>query len=872
MGRLRFLVIFFALGLGPIPSISAQAIDVPHREILPDAVTPTHYDLTLSPDAEALTFRGTVAITVEVKSAVQDIVFNADRLDFDRVTIDGGGSVTVTADQKLGRETLHADQLIAVGRHVVTIDYHGQIGRSTLGFFAMDYAGPDGPRRTLATNFEPAAARQLLPCWDEPGRKATFTLTVDAPKDRMAVSNMPVEEITELSATTQRVRFAQTPKMSTYLLFLGIGDFERIHKTVDAVDLGIVVKRGDAGKATYALDQAGRLLHYYNDYFGTPFPLPKLDLIAAPGEISGGAMENWGAILYSQQYLLVDPGTATEEDRQRVFVAVSHETAHQWFGDLVTMAWWDNLWLNEGFARWMQTYAADELHPEWKTGLRALAIFESGKRADAIPSTHPVVQTVLTADQASQAFDSITYNKGAAVITMLNAYVGRDAFRDGVRRYMHEHAFGNTVDSDLWSAMQEAAGKPILDIARDMTRQEGVPLIHVVDKGGTTILSEGRFAADPTTIAKTAAQTWQLPITVQSLAASKSQTKILNQPTDFVLPLPVLVNAGQTTYGRVLYSKDGVGALVERMAALSSADQLGLLNDTLALGLAGYTRASNVLAMVNALPVDADPIVWQRAISVLRSLDDHYTPGAAKAAYRGFALRLLHPLADRLGYAAKPGEDGNVEILRAALERALGIFGDAATIGWAKRTLADHSGSAADHRTALTVVAGQADASTFDALLAQAEAEPDPLNKQHVFEALAGVQDPGLARRMLEIAFGDGPPAGTGPSLVSTLAANHPDLVWDLAVPHLQDPKLPLENALRWEIAVEVAGRSALPEREAALKAYEVRNVPANARRPFDGALASIRQNRHIAEHAMPDLTRWVSVQGPQITSSPALP
>jgi len=892
MGRLRFLDIwlFFVLGLGPIPSILAQAIDVPNREILPDAVAPTHYDLALSPDAEALTFRGTVAITVEVKSSVQDIVLNADSLDFDRVTIDGGGSVTVKANQKLGRETLHADQLIAVGRHVVTIEYHGQIGRSTLGFFAMDYAGPDGPRRTLATNFEPAAARQLLPCWDEPGRKATFTLTVDAPKDRMAVSNMPAEEITQLSATTQRVRFAQTPKMSTYLLFLGIGDFERIHKTVDAVDVGVVVKRGDASKAAYALDQAGQILHYYNDYFGTPFPLPKLDMIAAPGKISGGAMENWGAILYSQERLLVDPGASTEEDRQLVFLSVSHEMAHQWFGDLVTMAWWDDLWLNEGFARWMQTYAADELHPEWKTGLRALGIFESGKQADAIPSTHPVVQIVLTADQASQAFDSITYNKGAAVITMLNAYVGHDAFREGVRRYLHEHAFGNSVDSDLWSVMQRTAGKPILDIERDMTRQEGVPLIHVAHKGGTTILSEGRFAADPTTIAKTAAQTWQLPITVKSLTASKSRTKILNQPTNVVLPSPVLVNAGQTTYARVLYSNDGDGALVERMASLSSADQLGLLNDTLALGLAGYTRASNVLAMVKALPVDADPIVWQQAISVLRDLDDHYTPGAAKAAYRRFALSLLRPLADRLGYAAKSGEDinaeilrsvgyaaksgedSNVEILRASLELAQGRFGDTAVIGWAKRTLADHSGSAADQRTALNVVAGQADGSTFDSLLAQAEAEQNPLYKQHLFEALAGVENPGLARRMVEIAFGDGPPAGTGPYLVLSLASNHPDLVWDFALPHLQDPKLPLENAMRWRIAVEVASRSALPEREAAVKAYEALSVPENARRPFDGALASIRQNRHIAEHAMPEITRWVSEHVQQITPSPALP
>jgi aminopeptidase N len=852
---------FGAVVLTAISATSTQASGGANREVLPDTVTPTHYDLALSPDARGLTFSGMVAITVAVNSSVRDIVLNADGLEFDRATVDGGAPLIATGDQKLGRETLHANQPIAAGRHLITIKYHGKIGRSTLGFFAMDYAGPDGPRRTLATNFEPTSARQLLPCWDEPGRKATFTLTVDTPKDSMAVSNMPVAQITPLSATTQRVRFAETPKMSTYLLFLGIGDFERVHKTVDSVDLGVVVSRGDSAKAAYALDQAGQILHYYNDYFGTPFPLPKLDLIAAPGEIYGGSMENWGAIFYTQSHLLLSPRAATEADRQRVFTVLAHEMSHQWFGDLVTMAWWDNLWLNEGFARWMQTYAADDLHPEWKIGLRALAIFEDGKQADAVPSTHPVVQTVLTADQANEAFDSITYNKGAAVITMLNAYVGRDAFRAGVRRYMHDHAFGNTVDRDLWSLIQATSGKPILGIEREMTRQDGVPLVRVAQKGGTTLLSEGRFASDPTTIAKAAQQDWHLPITVESLASGELQTILLHASSNFMLAPPVLVNVGQTTYGRVLYSNDGMGALVEHMAALSAADQLGLLNDTLALGLAGYTRASNVLAMAKALPVDADPIVWQRTISILQTIDDHYAPGSEKAAYRRFVLGLLRPLADRLGHATKSGEAGNVQILRTSLEQALGRLGDPAVIRWAKQTLAGQTGSAADRRAALSVVAGQADALTFNSLLAQALADRDPLDKQHLFEALAGVQDPELAKRMVAIAFGAGPPPGTGPYLVTPLASTHPDLVWNLALPHLQDPNLPLENGVRWRLAVNIASRSALPERESALKAYEAQSVPESARRPFAGALASIQQNRHIAEHAMPEITRWVSAQ-----------
>ena len=849
---------WLVLVLGWVSLLPAQAAV---RETLPDTVVPVHYDLALVPDAAALTFRGQVTITVTAKSTVKDIPLNADGLTFDRATIDGTGNVTTTADPKLGRETLHADRPISPGQHVIAIAYHGKIGRSTLGFFAMDYVGANGPRRTLATNFEPAAARQLLPCWDEPGRKATFTITVDAPKDRMAISNMPVAQITPLSATTQRVRFAQTPKMSTYLLFLGIGDFERIHRKVDGVDVGVVVKRGDAARAGYALDQAGKILHYYNGYFGTPFPLPKLDLVAAPGKISGGSMENWGAIFYSQEHLLFDPKTSTEDDRQLVFLVVAHEMSHQWFGDLVTMAWWDNLWLNEGFARWMQTYSADDLHPEWKTGLRALSIFEAGKQADAIPSTHPIVQQILTADQAGQAFDNITYDKGAAVITMINAYVGRDAFREGVRRYMRAHAFGNTVDSDLWSAMQDTAGKPILEIEHDVTRQEGVPLIRVTSQGGATVLSEGRFAADPATIASAPAQTWLLPVAVQSLGHGKPQIKLVRAPTSFAIPAPVLVNAGQTSYARTLYPQAATDALIGQMAALSPADQFGLLNDSLALGLAGYAPASNVLALAKAVPVGADPIVWQRVISVLTDIDGQYAAGADRAAYRHFALALLNPIASRLGFQGTDKEDGNIQILRAELEQVRGKFGDPAVVAWAKKILASHGGSAVDRRTALTVVAGQADTATFNALLAQAKAEKDPLAKQHVFEALAEVQDPALARRMVEIAFGDDPPAGSGPYLLPSLARNHPDLTWDGALPHFKDPKLALENTMRWRLAVYIAGVSALPARIEALTAYE-QTVPVPARRPFSGAKASIRQNQHIREKAIPEITKWVAAQG----------
>jgi aminopeptidase N len=842
-------------------AVTTSAATPLEREVLPDTVVPVHYDLTLSPDLDALTFHGKDVISIEVTTSIRSITLNAVDLTLDHATVDGGGQDAVVAiDRKLGRQTLTFDSPVSPGSHVLSIDYHGKIGRATLGFFAMDYAGPDGPRRTLATNFEPASARQMLPCWDEPGRKATFTIAIDAPKDRMAISNMPIAEIADLSPTLQRVRFMQTPKMSTYLLFIGVGDFERVHTSVDGTDVGVIVKRGDTRKSAYALEQAAALLHYYNGYFGVPFPLPKLDLIAAPGQIQGGSMENWGAIFYSQQHLLFDPESSTEDDRQLVFRVVAHEMAHQWFGDLVTMSWWGDLWLNEGFARWMQTFAADALHPEWETGIKAASIFEAGMEADAVPSTHPVVQPVYTADQAEQAFDSITYDKGAAIISMLNAYVGRDKFRDGVRRYMRDHAYGNTVDSDLWRLIQEAVGKPIDGIEHDFTRQEGVPLVRVTRTATGIHLTQARFAADPATIAHVPAQRWRLPLAIGPIGAPAPYI-LLHGPADVTLSPPVLVDAGRMGYARILYSADTLAALTARVGELPAADQIGLLFDARELGFAGYAPASNLLQLAAQLPARADPVVWQRVIKILTRLDDRYRDSPRRAAFRRFALDLLAPLALQLGSGAAPGESVNVTILRSELQEDLGRFGDAAVIAHARQLLDVGGGAAGEQRSALDIVAAEADAATFDALLARATKSTDPLEKGHVFEALAGVQDPLLAQRMLGIALSEQIPAGMAPSLLIRVGQTHPDLAWEGIAPRLEDATLPLAQLERWSLAAFIAAASADARRIADLEAYEARNVPPEARKPFLAAVAAIRDNQRIAARVLPEIDAWIAAR-----------
>jgi aminopeptidase N len=830
----------------------AGAAQAEEREVLPPGVVPDHYDLSLYPDAKALKFKGKVAISIAVETATADIVLNADGLMVDRAEIDRGGQASASYDTKLQRVTLHFAKPVAVGKHVLTIAYHGDIARSTLGFFAMDYQGADGPHRTLATNLEPAEARKLFPCWDEPALKASFAVSVDAPKAQMALSNMPVKSVKSLSPTLQRVRFADTPRMSTYLFFLGIGDYERVHRTVDGVDIGVVVKQGDAAKAAYALDEAGKILHFYNGYFGVAYPLPKLDLIAAPGQIEGGSMENWGAIFYSQHHLLFDPAKSTENDRQLVFLVVAHEMAHQWFGDLVTMSWWSDLWLNEGFARWMQSFAAEQLHPDWHVSLRAAGIFERGKHEDAIPSTHPVVQSVLTAEQAGQAFDSITYDKGAAIITMMNAWLGADPFRDGLRHYMHEHAYANTMDSDFWSALQAAAGQTLLpEVARDLTRQTGVPLVSVAAGPGGLALSESRFAEDPETIAGDSPRSWHLPVAVGD------STVMLEKSATVSAALPAVVNAGQFGYMRVLYDQGSFEALAKSYAGLPAADRLGLLNDASALGLAGYAPASRALILAKALPADADPIEQQRVVALMLQLDRYYPPGPARDAFRRFALATLDPLSEHLGTEAMSGEDGNIQTLRTALLMLRGRFGDPKVLAWARRTQA----SAGARRTALAILASQADITALGPLLQEARDQKEPLEKQHLFEALVEVQDPAAARTLGEAILANEAPAGTMTALIGALALNQPDVMWDLVMAHIDDPALPIARSERWRLVSHIASYSPREARIAALQAYAEKEVPVEARRPFAGSAAVIRQRLHIVAKALPEIDGWLAVQ-----------
>ena len=679
---------------------------------------------------------------------------------------------------------------------MLSIDYRGKIYLQASGLFALEYAGRGRQhKRALFTQFENSDARRFVPCWDEPDRKATFTLTTTLPAGEMAVSNMPIEMTERLGAGQQRVRFGETPRMSSYLLFYAAGDFERVHRLVGNVDVGVIVKRGDAERGRFALDTAAQLLPYYNDYFGTRFPLPKLDLIAAPGYSQFfSAMENWGAMFFFERAILTDVHLSTQSDRQNVAVTIAHEMAHQWFGDLVTMAWWDDLWLNEGFASWMEVKATDHFYPQWRLWLQTQSSVDQAMRIDAGKGTHPIITPIKDVQQANAVFDDITYLKGAAVIRMLEAYVGEDAFRAGVRRYMKDHAYANTVTDDLWEEIDIGSPKKITDIAHDFTLHAGVPLISAQDErcnGGrlTVALSQTRFSIDDS--AKTGAQIWRVPVAVQVLGSAPATNLIVSGPAPAQATLvgcgPVVLNAGQSAYFRSHYGAAAFASLAHHYAELPAEDQLGLLNDALALDYVGQTQLSQFLDLANQLPLNADPLVWTALPEPLVGLDKLFADGVSHDAFRVYARALLQNSLTRVGWDPQADEADNFAILRAAVLGAMGRFGDPAVLAQARarftRFLTTPAALTAAERTiVLGVVAQNADGATWDRIHTLARVATIELEKQGYYGLLGTAQDPELARRALELSLTEEAPITLRPFIISSVANNYPDVAVNFAI------------------------------------------------------------------------------------------
>jgi aminopeptidase N len=872
-----------ALALASLLSLSCARAQTDQREWIAGGAIPSRYEIAIEPNDAASTFTGDETITVQNDQPLPAVTMNAADLTISRATIDNN-SARVSLDNDAQRLTLTPSRPLRPGAHRIHITYSGKIYDGAYGLFRTKYDVNGHEQHMLITQFEPSDARRLAPMWDQPNRRAVFSLTVTAPRGQSAFSNMPAARTDHLSGGRTRVHFADTPPMASYLVFLGVGDIDRITTTVDGVEIGVITRHGAGERGRYALQAAADVVHYYNDYFGIHYPLPKLDMIGAPGAGGGfAAMENWGAILYFDQYLLLDEHSS-EAERETVFGDVAHEIAHQWFGDLVTMNWWDDLWLNEGFASWMASKATAHLHPDWKPWLQQL----SGGAArvmneDARIATHPVVRPVNTIDEANQAFDGITYDKGLAVIRMIEAYVGEDAFRDGVHRYLDAHKYGNSVTADLWSAVQAASGQPVMDIARGFTDQSGYPVVSATGatcdahgRGDSHIaLRQRRFALDDS--ARTN-QLWAIPMVAARLGS---------QPVRMVVPAqasaaidvpgcgPYILNAGQTAYFRVLYDQANVRSLTQHFAQLSAADQLGILLDYWAFARSGDAPFATYLDLMSQAPIDADPLVLSDNVGSVMALLDYEQGRPGEAAVRAWGLATLRPYFVRTGWTPRANEAANETSLRVDLISALSKLGDDAVIAEARRRVdaSAHDPSvlpAAIRASTLGVYAYNATPAQYDALVAQARAANDFVEQRRLWLIVAQAHDEALARRTLDLTLGDAIPQPIRATVIGVVARDHNRLAWDFVVAHRAAIEAWLEPPIRVSFPVDIASESGDPAMVAELDRYG-RNFPASVHQSVVGAEGAIRLRAATIRDRMPAVEAWLAAHRSASTEHPAL-
>jgi aminopeptidase N len=589
-------------------------------------------------------------------------------------------------------------------------------------------------------------------------------------------------------------------------------------------------------------------------------------------------MENWGAIFSFEYALLLDPAIATQHDREEIFATAAHEMAHQWFGDLVTMRWWDDLWLNEGFASWMESRTTARLHPEWNTQLGAVGVREVAMRRDAVAGTHPVVQHVETVEQANQAFDEITYSKGESVIRMLEAYVGANAWKNGVRAYMQAHAYGNTVSDDLWKQIEKAAGKPVTAIAHDFTLQPGVPLIRVGepvchDNVTTVPLTQAEFTRDR---AGKAPLAWRVPVIAQ-IAGNTKQASTLVTGGKGTITVPgcgaVVVNAGQTGYYRTLYASADFARLAQRFPSLAPIDQIGLLADSSALGLAGLQPASDVLDLVKATPSAADPAVWSRIAGLLDGIHKHYHEqarggdAARRQRFDAFAIGRLAPLMAQVGWNARPGEPSSVANLREQLINVLSDLGDVDIIAEARRRYAALATDANAvpgplRKTVMGVVAQHADAAMWDQLHAAARNETTPLVRDQRYTLLAATEDRTLAMRALQLALTDEPGLTISAEMISEVALRYPDMAFDFAVANLAQINARVDASSRSRYLARLATGSADPAMVEKLSAYAQANLAPGSRGDVEAAVAAIRDRIQVNGARLPEIDTWLAANG----------
>ena len=750
--------------------------------ILPDDVRPHEYDLTLTPDFDDFTFTGRETVQIDVLEPTKAVVLNAVELTIQsaRLTLEDGSVRTPrSTDLDEEAETVSFDfgGVVPQGSAQLEIEFTGELNDRLRGFYRSQYTAQDGGARRLATTqFEATDARRAFPCWDEPALKSRFKLTLVIPSSMVAVGNtLPIEESDE-GGGLRRVRFTETPPMSTYLLAFVIGDLRSIERRASNGTLVRVwATAGNEDKSAFALEVSVKLLEYFNDYFGIPYPLEKLDHLAIP-DFAAGAMENWGAITYREVALLVDPEQSSAGTRQRVATIVAHEMAHMWFGDLVTMAWWNDLWLNESFASWMGDKAVDHLFPEWRMWTQFIA--EDTSRAlllDGLQSSHPIEQEVGNPAEIRELFDAISYSKGASILRMLEHYVGSEDFQRGLNRYMIDNQYANARTVDLWDALEAASSLPVRAMMDSWVNQTGYPVLDVESSRGQdeTVVTarQRRFLYEHVSTGESGDPTlWRVPLSVSSEAGGDPVTSLMQEREGSVLlrgssdPQDgwIKVNPGQTGFYRVSYTREGWDRLVDPIEtlALPAADRLGIQSDAFGLSRAGMLPVTQLLTIAQAYRNETDASVWEDLVSNLGGLDSLLAEESSRPGFQGLAAEIIKPAGERSGWDARAGEGHLDSLLRSTLLGALGHYGDEDTLDEAdarfERYLESPDNVHPDIRTVvLRLAAKRGGRPTYSTMWEKYNGAALEEEKIRVLQALTQFEDPELLRETLERSLTD---------------------------------------------------------------------------------------------------------------------
>ena len=722
---------------------------------LPRSVIPNHYELTLTPDLVTATFGGHVVIDVDVLETVSEVVLNTAELTLHTAVLSNDDGfrfeAAIETDEDAERTNLTFASMLDRGAWKLEISFDGTLNDDLRGFYRSVYKDPDGNDKTLATTqFEATEARRAFPCWDEPDLKATFGVTLLVDEGLTAISNGA--EVGRESAGDGKVvvRFAETMKMSTYLVAFIVGDLEVTDTVdVDGIPLRIAFPPGKGHLTDFALDVAAHSLRYYADYYDISYPGGKMDKIAIP-DFAWGAMENLGAVTYRETALLVDVRKATQNEMMRVAEVIAHEIAHMWFGDLVTMKWWNGIWLNEAFATFASMKCIDAYRPDWKVWLTFSGDRVHSMETDALAATRPIEIPVASPEEANAMFDSLTYEKGASILRMLEQYLGEEAFRLGVANYLKENAYGNTDGEDLWSALEEASGEPVMEIMDTWIFQGGFPRLGVEGEPGAYTLTQEQFR-----YLGEGDKQWKLPVLLRS---SKGDQRLLLSEASATVDAgdELVVNAGGDGFYRVAYAPELRTGIRNRLPSLTGEERYATVSDAWADVLKGGADAADYLSLVGELADEPEVDVWQRILGGLGELD-RVASSDVRPALQEFVRDLVSDKADEMGWSPLEGEDDRSRKLRGALIAARGNLGDDQPTQRQARLIHEDARSgegAVDAEVAdaaLSIVAANGDIDDFDRFLAISEESETPQEVVKYLRAAAIVPDRAGSEKLFQM-------------------------------------------------------------------------------------------------------------------------